>query len=263
MGDLVLTLPLLQDLCASGPGRALVPGPVAAWWGQMGWPVARIDDPVLLGLWSGKPAGESLLEALGRPLRAVVVGHAEVASALRQAGLAVREVDADPPDDRHQSAWLSGRALVPEEVEVPLLEVPLRQDGPEVLLFPGSGGLRKCWPAERYGDLGRRLTRAGTSVGVVLGPAELDRGPGPQAFPGLPVFRAPDLAETASLCAGANWVLGNDAGTTHLAAAVGARGLVLFGPTDPGRWRPLGDRFQVWQGDLATLSVETVLSLGP
>ena len=34
--------------------------------------------------------------------------------------------------------------------------------------------------------------------------------------------------------------VGNDSGAAHLAAAVGASGVVIFGPTDPVRWRPLG-----------------------
>ena len=35
--------------------------------------------------------------------------------------------------------------------------------------------------------------------------------------------------------------VGNDSGISHLAAAIGTPGVVLFGPTDPRRWRPLGE----------------------
>jgi ADP-heptose:LPS heptosyltransferase len=34
--------------------------------------------------------------------------------------------------------------------------------------------------------------------------------------------------------------VGNDSGISHLAAAAGARAIVLFGPTDPGNWAPRG-----------------------
>jgi ADP-heptose:LPS heptosyltransferase len=166
----------------------------------------------------------------------------------------------DPPVGLHQAAWLAGGAWSPDTVQVPLLSVMAKPDAPQVLLFPGSGGLRKCWPSDHYADLGRRLTSRGLDVAVVLGPVELDRGPGPERFTGLRVFEAPGLAETAALCAGAEIVVGNDAGTTHLAAAVGARGLVLFGPTDPVRWRPLGDRFSVLGPDLSALTVAVVMA---
>jgi heptosyltransferase III len=34
--------------------------------------------------------------------------------------------------------------------------------------------------------------------------------------------------------------VGNDSGISHLAAAAGAPGVVIFGPTNLERWRPLG-----------------------
>jgi ADP-heptose:LPS heptosyltransferase len=34
--------------------------------------------------------------------------------------------------------------------------------------------------------------------------------------------------------------VGNDSGVSHLAAAAGAPGVAIFGPTDPDRWRPIG-----------------------
>ena len=35
-------------------------------------------------------------------------------------------------------------------------------------------------------------------------------------------------------------MVGNDSGPSHLASALGVRGVVLFGPTDLAIWRPLG-----------------------
>ncbi|MFZ0886937.1 MAG: glycosyltransferase family 9 protein, partial [Candidatus Binataceae bacterium] len=48
------------------------------------------------------------------------------------------------------------------------------------------------------------------------------------------------LGEVAGISAASAAFVGNDSGPSHLAAATGARGVVLFGPTDPDRWRPLG-----------------------
>ena len=48
----------------------------------------------------------------------------------------------------------------------------------------------------------------------------------------------PDLAAVFASC---DLYLGNDSGLSHLAAWSGARGLALFGPTDPELWAPVGD----------------------
>ena len=61
----------------------------------------------------------------------------------------------------------------------------------------------------------------------------------------------------------ASLYLGNDSGVSHLAAAWGAPGLVLFGPTDPACWRPLGPAVDVLRaegGRLDELPVETVVA---
>jgi ADP-heptose:LPS heptosyltransferase len=53
------------------------------------------------------------------------------------------------------------------------------------------------------------------------------------------------LAQVAALLRCAALYLGNDSGISHLAGAVGTRGVVLFGPTDPRMWAPRGGRLRV------------------
>ena len=38
-------------------------------------------------------------------------------------------------------------------------------------------------------------------------------------------------------------MVGNDSGITHLAAALGAPVIALYGPTDPAVWGPRGKKF--------------------
>ena len=57
---------------------------------------------------------------------------------------------------------------------------------------------------------------------------------------GVPVLKDLDLPTVAAIARLASAFVGNDSGVSHLAAAVGAPGVVIFGPTDPARWRPLG-----------------------
>ena len=56
------------------------------------------------------------------------------------------------------------------------------------------------------------------------------------------------LEELAGVLASASLYLGNDSGVTHLAAAVGAPTIAVFGPTDPVIWAPVGPRVITWGG---------------
>lgn len=56
------------------------------------------------------------------------------------------------------------------------------------------------------------------------------------------------LAQTASACREAVLCVGPDSGIAHLAVAVGTPAVVLFGPSDPGKWGPppgLGEAVRV------------------
>lgn len=105
-----------------------------------------------------------------------------------------------------------------------------------VLLMPGSGSRAKNWPAESYLQLAHHLGESMPLV-TVLGPAEdhLER-----SFSGLKPVKNPPLGTLAGLARLSKAFVGNDSGTSHLAAAAGGCGVVIFGPTDPARWRPLG-----------------------
>ncbi len=74
---------------------------------------------------------------------------------------------------------------------------------------------------------------------VVLGPAEASIE---AVFreSGVPVLKDLDLPTVAAIARIASAFVANDSGVAHLAAAVGASGVVIFGPTDPVRWRPIG-----------------------
>ena len=126
--------------------------------------------------------------------------------------------------------------------------------GRYILLMPGSGSRAKNWPAENYLQLARQLAQS-TPVLMVLGPAEahLERN-----FSNLQIISNPALGALAGLARLALAFVGNDSGVSHLAAAAGARGVVIFGPTDPARWRPLGAVSVLWRMPLAELPWQEV-----
>lgn len=121
-------------------------------------------------------------------------------------------------------------------------------EGEYAVLHPGSGSLRKNWPAERFAQLGAEL--AGR-VRVVFTFGEADDAAATvvaRACPQAVMVRQPPLRELAAILAGARLYVGNDSGVTHLACAAGIPGLrpprrlALFGPTGPGGWAPRGAR---------------------
>jgi len=105
-----------------------------------------------------------------------------------------------------------------------------------VLIFPGSGSPSKNWPLQNFTALARDL--APTPVLIVLGPAERHLR---AAVTDFPCLIEPTLGCLAGLAQQALGFVANDSGVSHLAAAAGAPGVVIFGPTSPARWRPLGE----------------------
>jgi heptosyltransferase III len=105
-----------------------------------------------------------------------------------------------------------------------------------VLLMPGSGSPAKNWPLKNYLELARELGKS-ARVLAVLGPAEAHLE---GAFSGLNTVVNPPLGTLAGIARLSGAFVGNDSGVSHLAAAAGGRGVVIFGPTDPVRWRPRG-----------------------
>jgi heptosyltransferase-3 len=103
-------------------------------------------------------------------------------------------------------------------------------------IFPGSGSLAKNWPLEKFCALADHLNEENRAV-FILGPAEdaID-----DALGGRAVIKNQPLGTVAALARMASAFVGNDSGVSHLAAAAGTPGVVLFGPCDPLRWRPLG-----------------------
>jgi len=113
-----------------------------------------------------------------------------------------------------------------------------------VAIHPGSGAPRKNWPADRFASLVERLTAARPFL-LVEGPADVEAAAPALRLPSA--VRARDLPPRilGAVLARAGVYVGNDSGVSHLAAAWGAPVLVLFGPTDPAQWAPIGPRVKV------------------
>lgn len=115
-----------------------------------------------------------------------------------------------------------------------------------LIIHPGSGGARKRWVPEGFTEVARWWQkRKFGRVLFLLGPAEEQEE---QQWRQVGEVAANlSLWQVAALLSRADLYLGNDSGVSHLAGAVGARGVVLFGPTRPQQWRPLGGALSVLQ----------------
>ena len=151
----------------------------------------------------------------------------------------------------HLLAQLAPRKAVHEAVQQMVRSIAERgvggrtPVGGRVVIHPGSGSPEKCWPAERFMDLCRRLRAAHEDVRVLLGEVEMERWPAEvrSAFAPFAVVRQPETyIDLLKELLEAEVFVGNDSGPGHLAAMVGVRTFSLFGPTDPAVWRPLGPR---------------------
>ena len=119
---------------------------------------------------------------------------------------------------------------------------------PYVALHPGVGGFgaARQWPLARLAAVGQALVLDGYRLVITGGrddeahvaAEELRRQLG--ATPALDLTGATSLATTAAVYAGAALVLCSDNGMAHLAAAVGAPTIVIFGPSNHRAWAPYG-----------------------
>jgi ADP-heptose:LPS heptosyltransferase len=124
-----------------------------------------------------------------------------------------------------------------------------------VVIHPGAASPARRWPAERFAAVARALRGRGDRVLVTGSSSERPLASRVARLAGLPdddvVAGATDLMGLARLVGGAREVVSGDTGVAHLAAALRAPSVALFGPTDPALWGPPagGGRHRVlWAG---------------
>ena len=237
LGDTLLAVPALRALhrkfgpltLAAHPGAARLLASV----GEVEHGLA-FDDPSLSWLFGDSQKREDIVAWM----------NADGAPGLRHARLVA---PSHPADDRHCAQYLF-ESLAPLGVDTtwlddrPLHVSPVTSD--EVLVHPGSGSSAKNWPAARFAEVIRALE---SPVRLIVGEADLAAALEVEACLGrsLPRLSNVPLEDLAAHLAGCRAYAGNDSGVSHLAGLCGARSVVLFGPTSPTIWRPLGPRVNV------------------
>ncbi|MDR2141867.1 MAG: lipopolysaccharide heptosyltransferase II [Deltaproteobacteria bacterium] len=140
---------------------------------------------------------------------------------------------------------------IPEKLTYPLPDFSLERAAlsqrllalgspePRALFFPGASWETKRWPPENYAALGRELVKRGLSL--VLGGSGDERDLTQKIIELAPEVGWVDLAgqtdlrQLMALTSLARLVVGSDSGPAHVAAAVGAPTISLYGPNSPDR----------------------------
>lgn len=226
-------LPQRRTVLSGAPGQDL-----GAYLG-LGWPALTKPYDTALDL-RGSPVALAISarRRLHRPppsvLRHAIEEFAEAAGA-----------DAPAPP----KLWLDDIAYAEAAEAAPVAS-------PVLVLAPGGSDAGKRWPEERFAAVARRLVYGPLAdARVVLlgaGSRDVDRmqsiassldadGIAARAA-NIDLLAAAALLERATLC------LGNDNALTHIAAAMGAPTLTLFGPTDERVRAPYGKRARTLRG---------------
>ncbi len=145
------------------------------------------------------------------------------------------------------------------------------QGGGYVLIHGGSSqlartkGIDKIYPVASWQQIIQDFQQKQPDLPIVLvkGPEDGELvAKLVQACPQLKVTTPDNIGQLASLIAGASLMLCTDSGPMHLAVAVQTYTLALFGPTDPAKLLPSGDRalgIKSPTGNMSDISPDTVL----
>ncbi len=165
-------------------------------------------------------------------------------------GRAMRFPDTDPERNRmHTRERLEGQL---RQAGIAALPEPdwsaLAAGGPALppraaLLVPGAAPHRpgKRWPSEHFGELAAILAARGMVPVVLGGAAEAPLAAAIRARcdTALDLTGRTSMTELFAVAARAELAVGNDTGPMHIAAAMGCRSVVLFGPdSDPALTAP-------------------------
>jgi heptosyltransferase-3 len=278
LGDMVLTLPLIQEIT-----RQLPKADIDVMCRPYTAPLLE-RHPAVSGVITVDYAAPGGLRTAVRKIRAgrydaAVVVHptARDTLAVRAAGIPVRagngyrwysflynrrvsfhRSEAKRHELGYNLLYLTGLGLEYPN-RAPLPYVPLLDsdfsaarellgdfaDDGYVVIHPGSGGSSLNWPTAYYAELAARLAKeTGRTIVTTGGPEEAAAaGEVARAADGVSFAGRTDFGALLGVLAGAALFVSGNTGPMHLTAALGRPVAALFSPLksgSPARWRPVG-----------------------
>ena len=193
--------------------------------------------------WSGIPIRAGL-DSLGRGFGYNLRLPVDPADRVHESEIYLKLISAIAGREVHAWANLPVTAAAKAAVKRRLAAAAVAS--PYIVAHPGGGanpGMRmdsKRYPPAQLAELLNHV--AGTAAVVLIGgPKEAHRVEAVAerlAPPSVAWVDKLSFQEIGALAAGARFYIGNDSGLTHLAAASGARAVMMMGPTDPRRYAP-------------------------
>jgi heptosyltransferase III len=248
LGDTLLAVPALRALRRRSSQLTLAAHAGAARLLEQLGEVDRglaFDDPSLAWMFAGQAPCEPVVAWTSTPVRGALV-----------------QAPSRPNRREHCAAYLL-RTLASLGCDQALDVSPLRVGAlrtDEVLVHPGSGSTAKNWPPGRFAEI---ICALDAPVRLVVGEADTPAARRVEEALGRAVPRLQcDLPDLAARLAGCRAYLGNDSGISHLAGLCGAHSVVLFGPSDPYVWRPLGRDVHVLRFSAGVSEVLRALTAG-
>jgi heptosyltransferase III len=277
LGDIVLTLPILQALRKFYPGcliTLVAPYPNAILARHHTDQLLDLNSARLVGLF--KP-GTSLQDEVRELLRAeLILSYLSDPDRMIEEKLTLSattkflqgpfRLDLERRPAVEQLARPLAVLGIASIDPVPRLTAPSpSRPTNRLAIHPGSGSRNKNWPIGHWAVLLGELMPMFDEVLLISGEADTEIAEA--VSPLIPATKLRpcvnrSLLDLVSELSQSRLFLGHDSGVTHLAAATGVATVALFGPTDASIWAPNGDHVIVIRSPDRTmdgLSVETVL----
>lgn len=273
LGDIVHTFPAVAALRASFPASEI------AWLTHPRWKLLVESSGLASQIWTVETRSFASIKETIRQIRTanftIAIDYQGLwksaalpflggvprrigfsSGAIREFGVPVLYTERVHPESKHvadQNGELSQRAGTSKPVADFELHVPEKGDAlireflssqsvdRYIVLSPGGGWRSKCWPAERFGALCRRICESLNMRCIVnYGPGEKNLAETVKAASGdaAPLLYNGELGPLMALLRNAVCIVGGDTGPLHLAVALGTPAVAIFGPTDPVRNGP-------------------------
>ncbi|MCL5024616.1 MAG: glycosyltransferase family 9 protein [Nitrospirae bacterium] len=127
---------------------------------------------------------------------------------------------------------------------LPMEESPgdgLPVDGEYAVMVPGARKPVNRWPAARFGELAARLPLKTVVVGSRADSILAEEAVAASDGRAVSLAGKTDIRGLIRVIRGARFIVSNDTGPMHIAAALGIPVFALFGPANPIRTGPYGD----------------------
>ncbi len=148
-----------------------------------------------------------------------------------------------PAGDDYLECWPSQA-----ETNSVLDAVPSLRSGtpPKIVFHAAAAHPDKLYPLESWATVVREVVARTNAIPIFTGSAQdvplYEKLSSLCGIKGEIVAGKLELRQTMALLKMVDLAVCTDSGPAHLAAAAGIPVITLFGPTDPGRWAPPGDR---------------------